>query len=108
VLVRVVFFTCTLLIKELVDKPLATDMNHKIHTTKMPKANQPKVDFHNDPSASRFASTPKKKHISYNKYDERVIETEQRLMKKFNCGYSSLHKLLVLKEGTVQFSTPYL
>ena len=74
----------------------------------MPKANQPKVDFHNDPYASSLAKTPKKKHISYNKYDDRVIETEQRLMRKYNCGYSSLHKLLVLKEGTVQFSTPYL
>jgi hypothetical protein len=29
-------------------------------------------------------------------------------MKRFKCGYSGLHKMLVLKEAQQQFSTPYL
>jgi hypothetical protein len=29
-------------------------------------------------------------------------------MDKYKCGYSALHKMLVLKEAQQQFATPYL
>ena len=83
---------------------MGTLMNQHFNTTKMPKTNQ--TDTISTCTANSV--TPTKRHISYNKYDDRVLATEQQLMKKFNCGYSSLHKMLVLKEGSNQFITPYL
>ncbi len=106
--VRYVFLACLYRRNKSVRNPMGTLMNQNFNTIKMPQANQPKVGFHQSLKSLSCGATPTKKHISYNKYDDRVLETEQRLMKKFNCGYSSLHKMLVLKEGSNQFSTPYL
>ena len=97
--------------RELDRKRMGTQMNQDINTKRMPKANQPEVGFKQGGSSSKGSvklNTPIKKHISYNKYDDRVLKGEEKLMERFNCGYSSLHKMLILKELSNQFSTPYL
>jgi hypothetical protein len=90
---------------------MGTQMNQDFNTKRMLKANQPEVGFKQVGSSSKGSiklNTPTKKHISYNKYDDRVLKGEEKLMERFNCGYSSLHKMLILKELSNQFSTPYL
>jgi len=86
-------------------------MNQEFNTKKMLKENQQKVSSNQGGSSSKGAvkeNAPTKKHISYNKYDDRVLKGEEKLMERFSCGYSSLHKMLILKELSNQFSTPYL
>lgn len=86
-------------------------MNQEFNTKKMLKENQQKVSSNQGGPSSKGAvkeNAPTKKHISYNKYDDRVLKGEEKLMERFSCGYSSLHKMLILKELSNQFSTPYL
>ena len=80
-------------------------MNHKFHTPKMPKANQPKVGFH---QMNTGVLTPKKKHISYSTREDYILDIEKQLMSKYRVGYSGLHKLLVIKEGNQQFGRPFV
>jgi hypothetical protein len=46
--------------------------------------------------------------VSYGKRDGHIKEAEEKLMNKYRMGYSQLHKHLVLKEYSNQFSAPYL
>ena len=88
---------------------MGTLMNQSFNTTRMPKAIDPKDQFHQIQSGlSLNAATPTKRHISYNKREDHILVYEQKLMKRFKCGYSGLHKKLILKEAQQQFSTPYL
>ena len=76
-------------------------MNHKFHTPKMMKSNQPQVGFN-------LNHTPKKKHISYNSREDYILDIEKQLMSKYRVGYSGLHKMLVIKEGNQQFGRPFV
>ncbi len=108
-LVRYVFLVSTLLKQDLVDKPLGTLMNQQFHKTKMPQAKQPQVAFHQNPSGLlQPPAVAQKKHISYGRRDDYILEIEQQLMHKYRVGYSGLHKLLVIKEGNQQFSRPFV
>ena len=80
-------------------------MNHKFNTTKMLKANHPQDGFHQNTTA---VSSPAKKHISYNCREEYIMDIEKKLMTKYRVGYSSLHKMLVVKEGNQQFGQVFL
>ena len=46
--------------------------------------------------------------VSYGRRDGHIKEAEEKLMNKYRMGYSQLHKHLVLKEYSNQFSAPYL
>ena len=71
----------------------------------MATPNHPKGGFHQNPSAPSLAQ---KKHISYGRRDDYILEIEQQLMDKYRVGYSGLHKMLVIKEGNQQFSRPFV
>ena len=73
-------------------------MSIKLSTLELPKAIQPQVGFNK-------GSTKK---VSYNQREEYICEIEDKLMSKFRCGYSALHKKLILKEANNQFSGVYL
>ena len=75
-------------------------MTQTINTTKMMQSNPSQMGFNQDQS--------QKRHVSYGRRDGHILDTEKKLMQKYNCGYSTLHKILVLKEGNVQFTRPYL
>ena len=75
-------------------------MNQIITNKILPQANCPQGNFIQDQS--------QKRHVSYSRRDGHILETEEQLMSKYNCGYSALHKILVLKEGNIQFTRPYL
>ena len=49
-----------------------------------------------------------KKHVSYSKKENYISDMETKLMQKYRCGYSALHKLLVLKESRNQFNEFYV
>ncbi len=88
---------------------MGTLMTQTFNKTKMPQAIDPQDQFHQIQSGlSLNAATPTKRHISYNKREDHILEYEQKLMKRFKCGFSGLHKMLVLKEAQQQFTTPYL
>ena len=80
-------------------------MNQKIHTKKMLKANHPQDGFRQNTAG---VSSPAKKHISYNCREEYIMDIEKKLMSKYRVGYSSLHKMLVVKEGNQQFGQVFL
>ena len=73
-------------------------MSIKLPIKDRPKANQPQVGFNK-------GSTKK---VSYNQREEYICDIEDKLMNKFKCGYSALHKKLILKEANNQFSGIYL
>ena len=73
-------------------------MSIKLPIKDRPKANQPQVGFNK-------GSTKK---VSYNQREEYICEIEDKLMSRFKCGYSALHKKLILKEANNQFSGVYL
>jgi len=75
-------------------------MSQVITNREMPEAKWSQTTFNQDPS--------QKRHVSYGRRDGHILDTEQKLMQKYNCGYSALHKILILKEGNVQFTRPYL
>ena len=102
------FLACSYSKNELHKNQMGTLMNQSFNKIKMPKAIDPKDQFHQIPAGLPIASTPTKRHISYNKREDHILDYEQKLMKRFKCGYSGLHKMLVLKEAQQQFSTPYL
>jgi len=107
--VRYVFLESTLLKQDLVDKPLGTLMNQQFHKSRMPKAKQPQVAFHQNHSVVPCISgVAKKRHISYGRRDDYILDIEQQLMDKYRVGYSGLHKMLVIKEGNQQFSRPFV
>ena len=37
----------------------------------------------------------KRKHVSYNVYEGHIQDIESKLMQKYRCGYSALHKILI-------------
>ena len=90
------------------ENQMGTLMNQSFNKTKMPQAIDPTDQFHQMPLGLPIAATPTKRHISYNKREDHILRCEQQLMERYNCGYSGLHKMLVLKEAQQQFSTPYL
>ena len=94
--------------KGLHENLMGTLMNQSFNKTKMPKAIDPKDQFHQMPTGLPAVATPTKRHISYNRFEDHILSDEQRLMDKYKCGYSALHKMLVLKEAQQQFATPYL
>lgn len=70
---------------------------------------QPQVAFHQTPSGLPQApAVAQKKHISYGRREDYILEIERQLMQKYRVGYSGLHKMLVIKEGQQQFSRPFL
>ena len=84
-------------------------MNQQFHKSKMLKAKQPQVAFHQNPTGFPCVDgVATKRHISYGRRDDYILEIEQQLMKKYRVGYSGLHKMLVIKEGQQQFSRPFL
>ena len=50
------------------------------------------------------ARPTKRKHVSYNIYEGHIQDIEDKLMKQYRCGYSTIHKLgiIALKERTLQ------
>jgi hypothetical protein len=103
-----VFLACSYTKKGLQENQMGTLMNQNFNKTKMPQAIDPKDQFHQMTMGLTIAATPTKRHISYNKREDHILDYEKKLMKRFKCGYSGLHKMLVLKEAQQQFSTPYL
>lgn len=70
---------------------------------------QPQVAFHQNSSGHPQApAVAQKKHISYGRREDYILEIERQLMQKYRVGYSGLHKMLVIKEGQQQFSRPFL
>ena len=84
-------------------------MTQTLPKTEMPQAKQPQVAFHkNHPVVPCNSGAAKKRHISYGRRDDYILEIEQQLMDKYRVGYSGLHKMLVIKEGNQQFSRPFV
>jgi hypothetical protein len=84
-------------------------MNQKFHTPVMATPKQPQVAFHQTQSGLPQApAVAQKKHISYGRREDYILEIERQLMQKYRIGYSGLHKMLVIKEGQQQFSRPFL
>ena len=54
------------------------------------------------------ASTPSRRHISYNQREDYVMDIEKKLMKKWRMGFSQLHKNLVVKAGHQEFGPHYI
>lgn len=73
---------------------------------------QPQVAFHQNhlvPQGQQQAPLePHKRHISYSRREDYILEIERQLMLKYRVGFSGLHKMLVIKEGQQQFSRPFL
>ena len=41
----------------------------------------------------------KRKHVSYNVYEGHIQDIESKLMQKYRCGYSALHKILIREKA---------
>ena len=41
----------------------------------------------------------KRKHVSYNVYEGHIQDIENKLMQKYRCGYSALHKILIREKA---------
>lgn len=82
-------------------------MSIKLPTKKWSQTNQPEVGFvkTNQPQVG-FKRLTKK--VSYNHREDYIYEIETQLMDRFKCGYSALHKKLILKEANNQFSGAFL
>ena len=53
---------------------------------------------------------PTRKQVSYNKNENYITQFEQKLMQRYRCNYSSLHKRLIVKAAQQEFSdfvTPF-
>ena len=53
---------------------------------------------------------PQRKQVSYNKNEDYITQFEQKLMQRYRCNYSSLHKRLIVKAAQQEFSdyvTPF-
>tara|TARA_Y100001934_G_scaffold251185_1_gene314132 strand:- start:219 stop:428 length:210 start_codon:yes stop_codon:yes gene_type:complete len=48
---------------------------------------------------SGFSYPTRRRHVSYNKYETYIQDLEEQLRQKYHCGYSTLHKKLVLEKG---------
>ena len=47
-----------------------------------------------------FAKRPTpRKHVSYNAYEKHIQDIESKLMQKYRCGYSALHKILIREKA---------
>ena len=40
-----------------------------------------------------------RKHVSYNAYEKHIQDIESKLMQKYRCGYSALHKILIREKA---------
>lgn len=40
-----------------------------------------------------------RRHVSYNKHEAYIQELEDLLCQRYHCGYSALHKKLILEKG---------
>ena len=47
---------------------------------------------------------PTRKQVSYNKNENYITQFEQKLMQRYRCNYSSLHKRLIVKAAQQEFS----
>ena len=53
---------------------------------------------------------PQRKQVSYNKNEDYITKFEQKLMQRYRCNYSALHKRLIVKAAQQEFSdfvTPF-
>ena len=41
----------------------------------------------------------KRKHVSFNVYEGHIQDIESKLMQKYRCGYSALHKILIREKA---------
>ena len=41
----------------------------------------------------------KRKHVSYTVYEGHIQDIESKLMQKYRCGYSALHKILIREKA---------
>ena len=41
----------------------------------------------------------KRRNVSYNIYEGHIQDIEDKLMKKYRCGYSALHKILIREKA---------
>ena len=87
--VRNVYWTCNLL-KNLLHKILLA--------TTMPQVLQKRYN-----SAGCFEQRPISKQVSYAKNQRFINELEDQLMKKYNCGYSTLVKSLITEKYQQEF-----
>ena len=53
-------------------------------------------------------STPTTKHVSYNHREQHIIDSQNKLMKKYRLGYSQLVKMLILKADQQEFIHPFI
>ena len=69
----------------------------------------PKVLYKRDnevkPDVGGFGLSPITKGVSYSRYQRHLNEKEEKLMKKFRCGYSTLVKSLIAEKYEKEFGT---
>mgnify|MGYP000529100879 FL=1 len=46
-----------------------------------------------------FSRPIPRKHVSYNAYEKHIQDIESKLMQKYRCGYSALHKILIREKA---------
>ena len=46
-----------------------------------------------------FSRPIPRKHVSYNAYEKHIQDIESKLMQKYRCGYSALHKILIKEKA---------
>ena len=77
----------------------------------MPKVLYKKVDAEGiKRTEGSFQLRPITKGVSYSRYQRHLNEKEQKLMKKLNCGYSTLVKSLIAEKYQREFGeviTPF-
>lgn len=78
------------------------------YTQKIPKMNKLELSQTIQPKVGFNQLRQQKRHVSYNKNEIYISDIENQLMSKYRCGYSALHKLLVLKEGRNQLTEFYV
>ena len=49
----------------------------------------------------------KRKHVSYNIYEGHIQDIENKLMQKYRCGYSALHKILIREKADQIMSSKF-
>jgi hypothetical protein len=49
---------------------------------------------------SALSNQTRRRHVSYNKHEAYIQELEDKLCQQYRCGYSALHKKLILDKGS--------
>ena len=69
----------------------------------------PKVLYKRDnevkPDAGGFGLSPITKGVSYSRFQRHLNQQEEKLMRKFRCGYSTLVKSLIAEKYEKEFGT---